>query len=42
MAMEIVKKAGRAQVGAISKAQKSQKDFQVSSTLLQYSKIEIF
>ena len=31
-------KPGPAQVGAISKAQKQQKDFQVSSILLQYSK----
>ena len=35
-------KPGPAQVGAISKAQKQQKDFQVSSILLQYSKIENF
>ena len=35
-------KPGPAQVGAISKAQKQQKDFQVSSTLLQHSKFEIF
>ena len=35
-------KPGPAQVGAISKAQKLQKDFQVSSILLQYSKIENF
>ena len=35
-------KPGPAQVGPISKAQKQQKDFQVSSTLLQHSKFEIF
>ena len=37
-----INKPGPAQVGAISKAQKYQKDFQVSSILLQYSKIENF